>query len=311
MLRLRFCSPENPERSFVLKKVRLVEGAVHRLVSGEIEGLTVKIVGQWSTGESELPQEFLLLQEAAGRDHMPDGYRLRAANALPNSAVISRDKFRQALQKLARVHARFHMKSAELSRLEVRPAGIFSGSGVGARDRCAAIALYADVLGLAGERAVISAIAEMGPVLEEQARFLSAEEAVGTWTLLHGDFHAGNIALASDLSVRILDWGEAKTGVPAWDLISCGEEEVDWYWQALQSYGFEFQSEGQFHRQLRAAVICRMWEFLETAIGGVLLGGNVDLSAALPACVERLLEAAGSPAFRGGRGMEFGAGEGA
>ncbi len=303
--RIRFCSSGG--RSFVLKRVGEVEAAVHQLIGESLEAATMAITGRWRVETDGPGQLFLLLEDATGSEDRTEVCQPRDTSARPEGAVICKDHFQEALRILVRVHAHFRGRGSELAALGVPPARPAWASGQ-VRDHCTTMALCADMLGIGQRRAENAAL---GPLLEEQAQFLASEAADGTSTLLHGDFHMGNIAVAGNRSVRIIDWGEARTGVPAWDLVACGAAEVDWYWQALLSCGFGFGSKRQFHRQVRAVVICRMWEFLETGMGGVLLQGKPELAAALPVCIERLLDAAGSPAYRGGRGMVFAAGGGA
>jgi aminoglycoside phosphotransferase (APT) family kinase protein len=167
---------------------------------------------------------------------------------------------------------------------------------------CSALSLYLNLLGVAVDGASLSELGRMDGLLAEQAALLREEDS---WTLLHGDLHLANIALCPDGSVRLLDWGEAAIGPPAWDLALCGAEDAALYLAAWEERAPSAGLSERFYAQLRAAAVCRMHRLLELAIVR-LLGEDQSLSAAaLPVCLERMVEAAGSPEFRGGRGLRF------
>jgi hypothetical protein len=153
--------------------------------------------------------------------------------------------------------------------------------------------LMVAVAGIPLEESRIEEIGRIGAHFDEHAGRCASPESL---TLIHGDFHPGNILCNPAGAIRIIDWAAAGTGPPEWDLVMCGAPEVARYLDARGGCGFSAE-------RLRSAVIVRMFEFLRAAVG--LVFGDGDAPAApllmsIPLYAGRLLEAANSERFRGG-----------
>ena len=289
--RLRVQKPDGGNCTWIVKRVSRMESAVHRLVCREFPGVTPQVVGYRPLGEPDNTDELLLMEEA--RDDRPERSCLAVPAALPASAVVCQPAFLDALQGLAAVHARFRGRAEELRLLGVLPACVVS--------RRDSLAWCLDLLGFATHEQAAE-LAVMDSLAEQQGQHLLTSDS---WTLVHGDFHLGNVVHAGGRSIAILDWGDAAIGVPAWDLTLCGEAEAGYYFGALQRHAPGFMSELRFYRQLRAAVICRMRLFLVKGLDEYVHRGNTAFATIFPVCIDRFLAAAGSPGFRGGRGIRF------
>ena len=309
LFRFYYTLTDGSSPTFIIKKVGRLEYNLHRLLCREVPGTVPRFIGAWPTYQESTARsngDLFLLMEDVTCDELPSVTRKATIgdDGLEIwTSVASAATFRGALRLLATVHTHFLNKTLELRRRGVQRTQIDPVTlSESARRTHAALDLYADLLELPIDVLAIREVLRLGALLTEQLTLL---QTARTWTLVHGDFHLGNIAVGREGGVRLLDWGSATLQVLVWDLVLCGEPEVEYYLGVLEACRCHFKSETLFYSQLRAAVICRTYLFLEMALNILVNRGSTRVAAALPLCVERLIEAASSPAFRGGRGVRF------
>ena len=141
------------------------------------------------------------------------------------------------------------------------------------------------------ERCIGSVVGD--PQIEEIERigahgpgFLSEALSAGHSTLVHGDFHPGNIVRGAS-GIQIIDWGSAVAAPAEWDLVMCGEEQIQRY--------LEIRKPDRFLLRLRASIVVRMFEFIRAAVGLVLGESEISdevLLMSIADYAQRLIEAA-------------------
>jgi hypothetical protein len=294
--------PGGETRSFVLKRTGTLECKVHRLLDRELPGTAVELLGSCRARESGAFEDtwFLLMRDIAGYGEVvPEPIRHWGV------APGGRGTWRQGLARLARMHGRFAERAADLRTLGLafRPPA-WCDDNTSALAVCAALRVCAGILALPMESSAIDEVEDAARRLPEHLLPLREPDNL---TLVHGDFHQGNVAAMPDGSIRIVDWGEATLHVPAWDLVAHSEEEIRDYLEVRAAEGIAVRDDSRFFRQLRAATIGRMLGFLQACIRVLLgdgpSGAEEGLARCLPMCTARLIEAASDRAFRGGRGL--------
>lgn len=261
--------------NLVVKRVSQTEFTTHALLSQEVPHLVPRL----HAAVEIKANDWLLFMEDL---------------SVPGpEAAMDLTGMRSALRSLAEVHSRFAN-----SRNRLRAAGL-STIGVNAPEVGRRLRQALDVLIAIGP--LFDLTAERTRIAGEVALSLRSETIrlikEPRHTLVHGDFHFGNVLRLSRTEVRISDWGCAAMQVPAWDLIMCSEDEVSYY--------LDHSKRGDgFFQDLRAAVLYRMAEFI---IAGtrLLFASPVRIADTLPLCIDRLIEAATAMEFRGGRGVHF------
>ena len=197
----------------------------------------------------------------------------------------------RAAARLARVHSHF---DGALSRLP-KPKSLAHGLSEAIPDIPGLLRLMVAVAGIPLEERLIEEIRQIGDHVEEHLARCSAAESL---TLIHGDFHTGNILCDAGGAVRIIDWAAAATGPPEWDLVMCGEPQVAEYLEARGWSGSD-----TFAARLRSVVVVRMFEFIRAAVGVVFGEGEAPfepLLMSIPFYAARLVEAANTERFCGG-----------
>jgi hypothetical protein len=281
-------------KTWIIKDGTRRELEVLQLLNREIPDVAPRVLDWWQTTKDESIS--LLMEDAA---ELPCA-SVTVTNGLPDfvfpeAGAPDHSFFREALRLMAMIHGRFLGRTATF---DGKLPALAPGS---IRIRCATLALSLRLLEPPPDSRALEIFGSMDPMLVEQAAILDDPIA---HTLLHGDLHLANIARAQG-AVRILDWGEAMIGPAAWDLALCGESDVEFYLSERASFNSGLEPTAAFYVRLRAAVICRMHRLLETAFANVV-GGETRWSAlAIQVCLDRLLTAAASPAFRGGEGIRF------
>jgi hypothetical protein len=297
--------PNSRPHYFLVKTTNEIEYAVHRLVSQAFREAVPELIAGGRTGHDAGAEWLLVLED------LPVGPLARVTaragpgktGAPPCGMVRELAPFREALRLLARVHAHFQERRCQLEGCGLRPItpdALSLQRSVPAS--CALLRFCKTFFDLCLDGQAIAELERIGSFLPAVLRSLGEPEA---WTLVHGDLHFGNLLLDACGGVRIADWGSAAIQAPAWDLILCGEPEVNHYLAAATGHACHLGTEKEFLERLRAAVICRMYGFIQTGLASLLQAGSTWVLDALPVCVRRLLEAAGSTAFRGGQGICF------
>jgi hypothetical protein len=195
----------------------------------------------------------------------------------------------EAAAKLARIHGHF---AGALSSLP-KPRPLAGGLRQAVPEIPGLLRLMVAVAGIPLEESRIEEIGRIAAHFDEHAGRCASAESL---TLIHGDFHPGNILCNCAGAVRIIDWAAAGTGPPEWDLVMCGAPQVARYLDVRGGRGFSAE-------RLRSAVIVRMFEFLRAAEGLVFGDGDAPIEPMLmsiPLYAGRLVEAANSEQFRGG-----------
>ncbi|HKP47864.1 MAG TPA: aminoglycoside phosphotransferase family protein [Pyrinomonadaceae bacterium] len=263
--------------NLIVKQVTHTEWTAHSLVSSAFSHVVPSLIG---CGQAKANAYYLVMEDCGG----PEDEKLMDLPAMHT-----------ALRLLASVHQRFANNKRRLSEAGLSTAGL-DASTVAFRlsralDVLVGLVPVFDVgvdeqqLKAAGVAAA-NLVCETAPLLDDSRH-----------TLVHGDFHFGNIFLSSGGEVRLGDWGNAGIQSPAWDLIMCSENEVAYYLDRVAA------PDG-FFTLLRAAVLYRLAEFITTGVALLLSPAN-SAGAALPLCIERFVEAAAGADFRGGRGVQI------
>jgi hypothetical protein len=292
LFRVRAASGGADARSLVWKRTSAHERAVHALLDRELPGVAAPLVASGAEpGDGASAGAWILMLDVGGGASDPagaGGLRWSAA-----TAAADRDLRRRGLGKLARVHGRFLGQTGILRDFGLSfeaPAWCEDGSEAAAI--AGALRLCSDLLGLWIPPRTLD---EIDAICRRLPEHLAPLRAPRRLTLVHGDFHQGNVAAGPDGDVRILDWGEAVIQSPAWDLVMFEEPEIRSYLGALPPDAA--LDTGAFRAELRAAVICRMLQFLRAALralfGGAGQGDGEGLSRSLGICASRLVEAAG------------------
>jgi hypothetical protein len=265
----------------VVKRVSRLEYETHALLSRELPHVVPHL---YVGAPSRAQQDWIVVMQ----HHRPTCSRA--------SRSIDRTTVQQVLRALAEIHQTYAHSVDRLRLLGLTNAGASAGD-LGER-----LAAALDVLPTLCHLLHISIGADIlhraREAIETLKYHTAAQSGNSRPTLVHGDFHFDNILKAGDASVRITDWGCAAIQSPAWDLVLCSEREIDVYLSAgaVQPPGF--------YESLRTAVLSRMAEFVVVA-SGMLLRGVTQVGDTLPLSLERLVEAATAPEFRGGRGVRF------
>jgi phosphotransferase family enzyme len=305
LFRLRFNQPNGSPRSFVVKTVKAHEYAIHRLLSTQVSGATPRVFGGGRVG-ADLTTEWLLVMEDFALGPLvwiaPDE-PLPSSKPAPAASALLLSSFQEALRLLAIIHARFLDRRSELETCGVRPVHIDPVAlSESVPATCSLLTLCKTLLGLPLEAPMITEIKRIGVHL---ALMLKPLQMDACWTLVHGDFHFGNLLRDSSGNIRIADWGSAAIQSPAWDLVLCSETEVAYYVEVMGRCAHICRNEPEFFSQLRAAVIYRMYVFIQSAIVSVLNGRSPWMAPALPICMQRFIEVASSGCFRGGNAVRF------
>jgi len=58
------------------------------------------------------------------------------------------------------------------------------------------------------------------PLIDSWPQFFSKRVSSGPLTLIHGDFHFGNIFLDND-KILVIDWASSKVSIPSYDIAYC------------------------------------------------------------------------------------------
>jgi len=295
-------------RAFVLKRARALEREVHRLLDRELPGTAAALLGSCRAPGSEAVEDgwLLLMPDLAADGGDAAARPLRRWGV----ALGGREALGQGLGKLAGVHGRFTGRAADLRAIGLAfapPSWLTESASAPAV--AGALRVCAGLLDLPIERQTLDAVDAVSRALPER---LAALDAPDDLTLVHGDFHQGNVVSLRDGSVRVLDWGAAALQVPAWDLVTQCEAEIRSYLAIRAAGGCPVREEGRFHRELRAATICRMLAFIQAGLRTILggdgpAGVEEGVLRCLPMCAARLVTAASDSAFRGGH-APFGAG---
>lgn len=201
----------------------------------------------------------------------------------------------QAAAKLAVVHR--HFERAHLA----EPKRLAEGLSDAVPSIPSLLRVLAAIGGVPLDEALIDEIEKVGAHFDEHLNRCSSAESL---TLIHGDFHPGNI-LCKGKTVRIIDWARAAIGPAEWDLVMCGEPQVSQYLAVRSLTGSP--------ERLRSAVVVRMFEFIRAAVALVFGQGDsaqddpAEAEAAadamllsIPLYAARLVEAANSVRFYGG-----------
>ena len=254
------------------------EAGIHARIAAELNGVAPAL----HTAPVPLPQGAVgLLMEDLGGPSLGVEEQLAA--------------YGRAAAKLASVHRHF-----DGSRL-AEPKQFAAGLSDAVPEVPSLLRMLATVAGLPLDAALIDEIEGAGAHFDQYWRCCFSAEPR---TLIHGDFHPGNI-LGSGNAVRIIDWAAAAIGPAEWDLVMCGEPQVSEYLSVRDLRGFP--------ETLRSAVVVRMFDFIRTAVALVFGEGDAAqddaaegetaadaLLLSIPLYAARLVEAANAARFHGG-----------
>jgi hypothetical protein len=311
LYRLRCRLAHGADWSCILKEMTPLEYGVHALLCQHVGGAVPDLLASWPVPHDQTRTieagRFVLMEDVNSDRHPGSQVRIQLGTdtfnvRMPAAGATS---FAGALRTLARVHDRFFNDTRDLERCGVGPVPLDPKALTeSASEVCRTLALCIQDLELVIDR---NALEEVTRIVAGIAAHVTPLQHVRSLTLAHGDFHLGNIAVGHDGSVKILDWGAAALHVPAWDLVTYGEAEVEHYVVALESFRSHFAGDTRFFRELKACVMCRMFFFLRAALALFLPQRAAAAANALSICVGRLIEAASSSSFRGGRGVRLAA----
>lgn len=271
VFRIRF-----PGASLIWKEATPWEAEIQARIAAEVDEVVAAIYG----APVPLP----------GTEGGPAGILMEDwAGQAPRSVAEQLAIYGHAAARLARVHGHFAGALASLP----KPRQLAYGLSQAVPEIPGLLRVMVAVAGIPLEESRIEEIGRIGAHFDEHAaRCVSAESL----TLIHGDFHPGNILCDRAGAVRIIDWAAAGTGPPEWDLVMCGAPEVARYLDARGGSGVSAE-------RLRSAVIVRMFEFLRAAVGVVFGDSEAPagpLLMSIPLYAGRLVEAANSERFGGG-----------
>jgi serine/threonine protein kinase len=214
-------------------------------------------------------------------------------------ARLSHSRFLGALSSLAKIHARFVGAAASLQSHGLRSKNVTPDLGdVALGDVFQSVNAIQNIFDLSPMKREIAELTKIKCELTHVSKILERPAAM---TVIHGDFHPGNLLLDEFDRVWITDWGAAGLQLPAWDLVMCGEREIAHY---LESFGDIERYGGieHFFAQFRAAVLCRMYFFVRLIVRSAC--EFPDFLEVLPLCVGRLISAT-EPGFRGGQPLRW------
>jgi hypothetical protein len=295
LFRLRGLRPDGTVRSFILKRAARREVHVQQLIARTLPGAVPDVLAAWPAGPGSY---FMLMDDIAGAVRPVAG-----PNTAGRPAAARSGPFHAALCRLAAIHDHFLDSTGELQRCGLTEGALDVPELCRqAQSMAGAVSLCGRLFDLPLDPRSLGDIPRIAACLPEAVAPL---QAPGRRTLVHGDFHLENIVVDRADRARIIDWGSASIGVPAWDLVACGEAEIAWYLDARAALQLRPDPDGLFFDQLRASVICRMVQLLSAAMRSLLEHGPGIGAAIIPVCVERLVEAWSEPAFRGGRGIRL------
>jgi len=278
--------------SFILKMVQRWEVEIQARIASELDKIVPAVYGHPVLFGGSAKDAVGMLMEDLDNERMHCAGRGDQGSPLLTQQLAV---YGEATARLASVHD--HFKHALPSLPEPRQLGV--GLREAVPEITGLLSLLVSVAGLPVEQAVIEEIGNIGTHFDDYLMHCSSSESL---TLIHGDFHLGNVMSNSTGDVRIIDWGAAATGPCEWDLVMCGEPQVLRYLEARTSITRE-DSDRAFCQRLRSAVVVRMYEFIRAAIGLVFADPTLpfeSLLMSIPLYAVRLTEAANSKGFCGG-----------
>jgi len=277
--------------SLIVKCASPWEAEIQSRIARELAETVPAVYGRPIPLKEQTTDAVALLMEDLGGRGMSCATHADAPGSFPVRQLAAYDR---AVAMLAAVHAHF---AGELSALPP-PKNLAAGFAEAAAGLPDVLRLMVSIVGVPLADAAIKDVDRAGPRITECMSLFAETQAL---SLVHGDFHPGNVMVNAAGDVRIIDWSTATTGPAEWDLVICGERQIAYYLDARAAAGRPADS--TFFQRLRAAVVVRMVEFIGAAVRLVLADSSPlteTFRLAIPVYTGRLLEAAGASAFRGG-----------
>ena len=278
--------------SFILKLAQRSEVEIQARIASELDKIVPAVYGHPVLFGDSVKDTVGMLMEDLDNERMYCAGRVDAGPPFPAQQLAV---YGEAAARLAAVHEHFKQELSSLP--EPRELGV--GVSEAVPEIAGLLSLLVSVVGLPLDQAVIEEIRNIGTHFDDYLTHCSSSESL---TLIHGDFHLGNIMCNSIGEVRIIDWGAAATGPREWDLVMCGERQVSRYLEARTSIPGRGPDRA-FYQRLKSAVVVRMYEFIRAAIGLVFAEPALpfeSLLMSIPLYAVRLTEAANSTEFCGG-----------
>jgi hypothetical protein len=229
--------------SIVAKFTTAREAAIHQLIQGDVPGVSPFVFGTVPTRSDKV----LVSME----DLEPSSYA---------AASVGPKELRAGLQKLINVHERFFGGANVLPKIGTK---ILSNElPIDAKiiadllDSCSSLfglQLRSGVTGVIRRAAKHSSEWLFHPKIEQQ-------------TLVHGDFHQGNLLRNESGSVYIVDWGSAGWHLPQWDLFLLSDADLLFYLGEVSERAAFEPVLDSFWRDLRRVKIGRLFKLLAVCL---------------------------------------------